>query len=68
MSIFLKVSDLVQGGYIPVQGGYIPVQGGYIPVRAVIFRFRAVIFPKKWNENSGLPKFAPLSHALRSDQ
>ena len=33
MSIFLNVSDLVQGGYIPVQGGYIPVQGGYIPVQ-----------------------------------
>ena len=32
--------------------------------RVVIFRFRAVITSKKCNENSGLPKFAPLSHAL----
>ena len=36
--------------------------------REVIFRCREVIFQKKWNENSGLPKFAPLAHANRSDQ
>ena len=36
--------------------------------RVVIFRFRVVIFQTKWEENSGLPKFTPLSHALWSDQ
>ena len=36
--------------------------------REVIFRCREVIFQKKWNENSGLPKFAPLAHANRLDQ
>ena len=32
MSIFLKESDLVQGGYILVQGKYIPIWACYIPV------------------------------------
>ena len=36
--------------------------------RVVIFRFCVVIFPKKCNENSGLPKLLRWSHALRSDQ
>ena len=36
--------------------------------REVIVWFSEVIVPKKWNENSGLPKLLRWSHALRSDQ
>ena len=58
----------VLDGYILVPGGYILGTDDYIPVPEdymVIFLFWMVIFPPKCNENCGLPRFAPLLHALR---